>query len=81
MVKKINLKKIGEENSASDKFWLKNNIGSRKFGTKVWSKRTVCPEIFGLKKFWSKKCWHERAAFQRSSFWRSRSGGRLLAMT
>ena len=25
--------------------------------------------------------WHERAAFQRSSFGRSRSGGRLLAMT
>ena len=27
------------------------------------------------------KNWHERAAFQRSSFGRSRSGGRLLAMT
>ena len=25
--------------------------------------------------------WHERAAFQRSSFGRSRTGGRLLAMT
>ena len=30
---------------------------------------------------WCMGYWHERAAFQRSSFGRSRSGGRLLAMT
>ena len=41
---------------------------------------TQGPQIFTRDTYHTNN-WHERAAFQRSSFGRSRSGGRLLAMT
>ena len=73
-----------------NEFYYFSNVGKcsgyHRIGILEGSHKWMSFDIFKNQNiFFQKSCkwayWHERAAFQRSSFGRSRSGGRLLAMT